>query len=311
MVNPTWLRTFVTLVEQGHFTRTADLLAMTQPGVSQHIKKLEAHYHTNLIDRHGKHFELTLAGEMVYRFARKMLEGEESLKESLNRDDPCSGLCRLSSPGALGLNLYPRLIEIQKSNPGLKIFFEIAPNHRIESELLNNRLDCGYMTRAPESGSLDAQSVQIEEVCLVVPANFHFQDYEQLQTLGMIHHPDAEHHASLLLQENYPDTFKGISDFPAQSYINQINLILEPVAAGLGFTVLPESAIRAFSSPEMIRVVELSERAYETVYRVFKKHRLLPSRFQFIQETLFSNKESNKESNQESNQESTQETDER
>ncbi|WP_062262356.1 LysR family transcriptional regulator [Endozoicomonas arenosclerae] len=292
MVNPTWLRTFTTLVEQGHFTRTADLLAMTQPGVSQHIKKLESHYHTDLINRHGKHFELTPAGEMVYRFARKMLEGEENLKETLNRDDPHSGICRLSSPGALGLNLYPKLIEIQKRHPGLKVFFEIAPNRRIESELLNNRLDCGYMTREPESSSLEAESVLTEEVCLVVPAGFHLDTYEDLQTLGMIHHPDAEHHANLLLQENYPETFKSISDFPAQGYINQINLILEPVAAGLGFTVLPESAIRAFSFPERIRVVNLPNRAEETLYRVFKKHRQLPSRFLFIQDALFAHQES-------------------
>ncbi|WOG28717.1 LysR family transcriptional regulator [Endozoicomonas sp. 8E] len=289
MVNPAWLRTFITLTEQGHFTRTADLLAMTQPGVSQHIKKLESHYQTSLINRQGKHFELTPSGEMVYRFALKILEGEENLRETLNKDDPHSGLCRLSSPGALGLALYPKLINAQKKYPGLKIFFEIAPNHRIESELLNNHLDCGYMSQKPESSSLEAESVMTEQVCLVVPANFQLQEYEQLQTLGMIHHPDAEHHASLLLQENFPDAFRGISDFPAQGYINQINLILEPVAAGLGFTVLPESAVRSYAFPERIKVVTLPQPAYETIYRVFKKHRLLPSRFQFIQETLFSN----------------------
>lgn len=304
MVNPSWLRTFITLIEQGHFTRTADLLAMTQPGVSQHIKKLETHYQTSLINRQGKHFELTPAGEMVYRFALKILEGEENLREALNRDDPHSGLCRLSSPGALGLALYPRLINAQKRNPGLKIFFEIAPNHRIESELLNNRLDCGYMSQKPESSSLEAQSVMTEEVCLVVPVNFQFREYEQLRTLGMIHHPDAEHHASLLLQENFPGVFRGISDFPAHGYINQINLILEPVAAGLGFTVLPVSAVRSFAFPERIKVVGLPERAYETIYRVFKKHRLLPSRFQYIQETLFSDQESMQKTNESSYQSS-------
>ncbi|MRY60822.1 LysR family transcriptional regulator, partial [Parabacteroides distasonis] len=41
MINPLWLNTFKTLVEVGHFTQTAEKLYMTQPGVSQHIKKLE------------------------------------------------------------------------------------------------------------------------------------------------------------------------------------------------------------------------------------------------------------------------------
>lgn len=41
MINPTWVNTFITLVNTGHFTQTAEKLFMTQPGVSQHIKKLE------------------------------------------------------------------------------------------------------------------------------------------------------------------------------------------------------------------------------------------------------------------------------
>jgi DNA-binding transcriptional LysR family regulator len=41
MLNPNWLKTFVTLIDTGHFTKTAEKLFMTQPGVSQHINKLE------------------------------------------------------------------------------------------------------------------------------------------------------------------------------------------------------------------------------------------------------------------------------
>ncbi len=42
MINPVLLRSFCTLVEVGHFTRSADRLNMTQSGIRQHIYKLEA-----------------------------------------------------------------------------------------------------------------------------------------------------------------------------------------------------------------------------------------------------------------------------
>lgn len=48
MINTSWLRTFCTLVEVGHFTRTAERLHMTQSGVSQHIHKLEEQLGTEL-----------------------------------------------------------------------------------------------------------------------------------------------------------------------------------------------------------------------------------------------------------------------
>ncbi|MGL5799515.1 MAG: helix-turn-helix domain-containing protein, partial [Plesiomonas sp.] len=37
MINPIWLKTFISLVDTGNFSRTAEKLNMTQPGVSQHI----------------------------------------------------------------------------------------------------------------------------------------------------------------------------------------------------------------------------------------------------------------------------------
>lgn len=40
MINLVWLKTFCTLVEVGHFTKTADMLFMTQSGVSQQVKKI-------------------------------------------------------------------------------------------------------------------------------------------------------------------------------------------------------------------------------------------------------------------------------
>ncbi|MRI32618.1 LysR family transcriptional regulator [Endozoicomonas sp. OPT23] len=289
MVNPVWLKTFITLIEQGHFTRTAEVLAMTQPGVSQHIKKLEEYYQTSLINRFGKQFELTPSGETVYRFAQSLIESEVQLRESLIKDHPYSGICRISSPGALGLNIYPRLIELQKQYPELSIHYEVAPNHRIEEELLNNHIDCGLMTRKPKQESvLSAHEVSSEQLCLVVPATFSFTGYSSLRKLGLIGHPDASHHVSLMFQENFPEEFRGIGSFPDHGYVNQINQILEPVASGLGFTVLPVSVVQSFSRPELLKMVELPCTVDETVFLVTKTHKPLASRYSFLFETLFS-----------------------
>ena len=290
MVNPVWLKTFITLVEQGHFTRTAEVLAMTQPGVSQHIKRLEEYYQTSLINRYGKQFELTSSGEAVYRFAQELIENEVHLRESLVQDHPYNGTCRISSPGALALNIYPQMVALQQQFPELSIHYEVAPNHRIEEELLNNHIDCGLMTRPPKHESaLSSQTISSEQLCLVVPSAFNYSGYSSLKKLGLIGHPDASHHVSLLFQENFPELFRGIESFPDKGSINQINLILEPVAAGLGFTVIPVSVVQCFSRPEQLQVVELPCPVNETVFLVTKTHRPLASRYSFIFDRLFRN----------------------
>lgn len=71
MLNPLWLKTFITLIETGHFTRTAERLFMTQPGVSQHIKKLEQACGHPLIERNNKSFEITQQGKMLFDYAKE------------------------------------------------------------------------------------------------------------------------------------------------------------------------------------------------------------------------------------------------
>ena len=286
MVNPVWLKTFVTLVEQKHFTHTAEQLNMTQPGVSQHIRKLEAYYDIPLINRFDKSFEVTPAGEQVYRFAIELLTREQDLKEQLKEDSPFQGYCRLSSPGALALRLYPQLIQLQKTHPELFIHYEVAPNHRIQSELLNNHIDVGLMTCEPDNSSLMSIEVGREELCLVIPANTTVEHLNDLISMGLISHPDAAHHATLLLKDNF-EHFEHIADLPVKGYINQINMILEPVAAGAGFTVLPSSVIEAFPQPALIKRVSLTKPVHETIYQVNKRHRPLANRYRFLLEGMF------------------------
>ena len=185
MVNPLWLRTFVTLVEQKHFTHTAEQLAMTQSGVSQHVRKLENYYDTALINRNDKPFELTAAGEQVYLFAREHLLQERILKEQIQQDGEFSGICRIASPGALGLKLYHQMVELQKRHPGLFIHYEVAPNHLIQTQLLNNHIDVGLMTCKPDNSGLSATQVSREELCLVAGKDAVIECYDDITD---IHH---------------------------------------------------------------------------------------------------------------------------
>ena len=91
MINQKCLHTFLTLVEVGHFTQTAEKLYMTQPGVSQQIKKLEEQVGVPLLNRIGKRFELTREGELLYQFGCKRSQEEEQLYRELRFDDPHKG----------------------------------------------------------------------------------------------------------------------------------------------------------------------------------------------------------------------------
>jgi DNA-binding transcriptional LysR family regulator len=67
------LNVFKVAAETLNFTKTAKILHMTQPSVSQHIQALENHFNTPLFFRNGRHIELTDAGEALVPLARDMV----------------------------------------------------------------------------------------------------------------------------------------------------------------------------------------------------------------------------------------------
>ena len=147
MMNIIWLRTFCTLVDIGHFTRTAERLHMTQSGVSQHISKLENQLGVDLLIRKGKQFSLTNAGEQLYSEAGEILQRLSNLEQRIGNDPPYEGLVRLMSPGSVGLKLYPQLLTLQQQHPKLVIDYRFAPNSDIERALANHEIDIGFYDR--------------------------------------------------------------------------------------------------------------------------------------------------------------------
>ena len=66
------LRVFLTLAEEGSFTRTATVLGITQPGVSQHISELERIYGIRLFNRERGAVSLTKEGREFREYALRI-----------------------------------------------------------------------------------------------------------------------------------------------------------------------------------------------------------------------------------------------
>ena len=135
MINQIWLKTFCTLAEVGHFTKTAKKLFMTQSGVSQHIKKLEQQLGTSLLIRDGKSFTLNDAGNKLFIKGQELLKSAEELENLITQDEQYEGTIQIASPGSIGLKLYPYLLEIQQTFPKLIIDYNFAPNRSIEQKI--------------------------------------------------------------------------------------------------------------------------------------------------------------------------------
>lgn len=281
MINQNWLQTFCTLAQVGHFTKTAEKLFMTQSGVSQHIKKLEQQLGTTLLIRDGKSFTLSDAGNKLFLKGQELLKSAEELEQLITQDEQYEGTIQIASPGSIGLKLYPYLLETQQSFPDLIIDYNFAPNQRIEQQLADREIDLGLVTNISNISKLVYEKIALEPLVLVTSDQVKSVTWQTLMTLGFIEHPDAKHHGQLLLGKNFPE-FEHINQFVHKGFSNQISLILEPVCKGLGFTVLPLHAAKAFQHQELITIHTLNIAVSEHIYMCTNKHSILANRIKYI-----------------------------
>jgi DNA-binding transcriptional LysR family regulator len=281
MINPVWLRSFCTLVEVGHFTRTAENLHMTQSGVSQQVRKLEEYLGQQLLIREGKRFTLTTAGDRLYHEGQKLILSLSDLEQQVGLDPSHEGIVRVASPGSVGLKLYPHLLGLQKRYPKLVIDYRFAPNSDIEKLIAEHKVDIGIMTSLSTLSEVSLTAIAEEELLLVTPNDITEPSWEQLLTLGFIDHPDGAYHASQLLSVNFSQ-FQHANQFKHSGFSNQINLILEPVSMGLGFTVLPSHAVEAFKEANKVTVHQLTHRVMESLYLGTHTNKFTPNRIKTV-----------------------------
>jgi DNA-binding transcriptional LysR family regulator len=147
------LRFFVTLAEEEHFGRAAELCSVTQPTLSQAIRKLEEDLNLSLIVRGHRFLSLTAEGEKLLRWGRQILSDYESLQDDLR------GKIKGGLTGTLRLGVIPAAMpsvsflseQFQSRNPLAQIEIRSMSSRLIEKSLENFEIDGGltYLDNEP------------------------------------------------------------------------------------------------------------------------------------------------------------------
>ncbi len=256
------------VVAHGNFTRAAEYLDLTQAAVSQHVQRLEARLGPLLV-RRPRQIELTPAGQALLEYCHEVQMADRRLAARLDDADPGHGEISLISPGSVGLALYPKLLDLQQVNPGLTIHHRFAPDPEVLAAVLHQQYELGVVTLKPDDPRLCVNKFATEPLELVIPGGEHARHWSDLERLGFIDHPDGHAMASRLLARRFPGN-PGVRSLPIRGFSNQISLILEPVARGQGFTVIPRHARLAFPRADAIHVVEYAPAVVDTLWLIHR-----------------------------------------
>ena len=169
---------FEVLAQERNFTRAAERLHMTQQSLSSHIAGVERELGCQLIIRHIP-LELTYAGEVLLRYARKYHKMHESmLREFCDMSQNQKGVLRVGAAATRGQILLPETISVfQNSYPNIRIDLTESSNNALHQELLKDTIDLAIADFPKTLSGVTLRDFYSEEVMLIIDASFFAKVY--------------------------------------------------------------------------------------------------------------------------------------
>lgn len=247
------------LADTGHFGRAAERCHVTQPGLSQQIRQLEALCGAPLFDRLGKSVRLTPLGREFVERARPILEQSEGLLSFVagQRGNPARPL-RLGVIPTVAPYLLPHVFPaLQRDLPGLSFTVSENRTDQLLDSLADGGLDLALIASAPKPGGprLTAAPLFADEFVLATgagdethnPVSLGEIDGDQMLLLDEGHCFRDQAIAACALDPDARRTFAATS----------LSTIVEFVANGQGITLLPEIALKKEATGDRIRIHRL------------------------------------------------------
>lgn len=168
-MNLNFLKTFVSVVENGNFSRAASRLHLSQPAVSMQMHSLAQDMGVELFRRHGHRLEPTEAGAILYQRAKEILgswQGTIHQIDSLRQR--LQGRLELGASTLPGdFLLPPFLCDFYKHHPQIEVYMTVASSGDILQGLAQGEFDLAVVGLEPEGIDVDSQVLFQDELVAV------------------------------------------------------------------------------------------------------------------------------------------------
>jgi DNA-binding transcriptional LysR family regulator len=162
------IRCFHVVAELGSFTRAAQHLRVTQPGLSLIIRQLERALSVRLFDRTTRQVELTQAGrEFLSSTQRVIHELDDSIRNAREVTDRKRGKLTVAAPPLLAATLLPQAIaEYKRIYPGIAVGIFDIQSDEVIARVKSGDVDCGVGTFATDESGLRREILLTDSLML-------------------------------------------------------------------------------------------------------------------------------------------------
>lgn len=261
MVNLEWYRTFKAVYKTGTLTGAAEVLFISQPGVSLHLSSLENYVGYKLFDRTGRKMVPTEKGKVLYNFTvdalSKLEEAEQNFQRSTEKHTPTIsiGMC---------FETFQITLEQYISTLPFNVIIQFGEYPLMVENLEKGILDLIITPQMVSKNTIEYQPFSSETIVLVGGNEIDVAEFEIIEKENNLEATenwlkqqkwygttgDMEH-----LRRFWQLNFNKYADFRPNYIVPNLNSIVRCLSSGIGLAVVPDFLCRKEIDNNQIQLI--------------------------------------------------------
>lgn len=256
------LKYFVTLGQEAHFGRAADVCNVTQSTLSAAIRQLEVEIGAPLIERDKRFKGFTAEGRVLLDWAKRVVSERDALDQQI-------GLMRGELAGELRIGVIPTTLPtiglfttpLSRVHPKVTLKILSHTSNEIQRALDEFRLDVGvtYLDNEPMHG-VDMHPLYDENYILLTPADGPFKGRQDVTWKEAAYTPLCLLTPDMQNRRIIDGIFRSVGKAPVAALeTNSIFNLCSHAASGRWSSIVPRPLLYFFGVPRNTRHLRLVE----------------------------------------------------
>lgn len=277
------LRIFCTVAETKSFSKTSEIIHLTQPAVSIQIQALEEKYETKLFNRASNVVTLTPAGEILYKYAKEILALYASAEKAISRQTGLiKGSLMIGAGSNIGNYVLPSVItEFRNLHPKIKIFLLVDNTKRVKEMLNSGIIDVGIVEGDIQKQKVCAKKLLTDELLLIVHPNHPLAKKKEVSISEVLKEPFILREPGSATRHMTEKFFSKYNISPHDLHITAVlgstEAIKDAVENGLGVSIISKWAARKEHKLGTLKLLNFKEERIVRDFSLIMNKNLVPS----------------------------------
>ncbi|HEY9061863.1 MAG TPA: LysR family transcriptional regulator [Pseudobacteroides sp.] len=273
------LKTFINIARLKSYTRAAEVLNLTQPAVTQHIKQLEEYYEVKLIKKKGRQISLTEEGELLLKSAKEYEANSILLERKLKNKSSVIKRYNIGATLTIGEFVLPNLLgDYKRTHSNIDVIMHVHNLEEVLERISNGEFDLGIVEGPFDKSKFNYKKLKDDELVLVAApiSSLTMREKVRINEIlndGRLILREKGSGTRMIFENKLKELGYNIVDMKIYMEVGSIGAIKSLVEANLGYTVISREAVKREVEAGTLTIIPIDGAKFKREFNfVFMEH---------------------------------------